>query len=49
VLVAHNISGGRVNVVGLRLPEEDEDAAPLTRAARFRRRLSQMWASVAGI
>ena len=31
VLVARSISGGRVNVVGLRLPEEEEEAAPLTR------------------
>ncbi|MEN3349707.1 MAG: potassium/hydrogen antiporter, partial [Bradyrhizobium sp.] len=31
VLVARNISGGRVNVVGLRLPEEEEAAPPQTR------------------
>src|SRR6201986_1459798 len=29
-LVARSLSGGRVNVVGLRLPEEREEAAPLT-------------------
>ena len=33
VLVARSIGGGRVNVVGLRLPEEEEEAAPLTRLA----------------
>lgn len=49
VLVARSISGGRVNVVGLRLPEEEEQPAPLTRMASLRRRLSEMWASVAGI
>ena len=49
VLVARSISGGRVNVVGLRLPEEEEDAAPSTRRARFKRKLSEMWTSVAGI
>ena len=31
VLVARSIGGGRVNVVGLRLPEDEEEAAPLTR------------------
>src|SRR5277367_1545240 len=35
VLVARNLSGGRVNVVGLRLPEEEEASKPLTRAAAF--------------
>jgi potassium/hydrogen antiporter len=49
VLVARSISGGRVNVVGLRLPEEKEEPTPLTRAASLRRKLSEMWASVAGI
>ena len=34
VLVARSIGGGRVNVVGLRLPEDEEEAAPLTRLAR---------------
>ena len=42
VLVARSISGGRVNVVGLRLPEDEErQAAPLTRLARFKRKLSE--------
>jgi cell volume regulation protein A len=49
VLVARSISGGRVNVVGLRLPEEDEAPEPMTRTESFRRRLSELWTSVAGI
>src|SRR6201747_97569 len=49
VLVARSIGGGRVNVVGLRLPEDEEDAMPETRAAKFKRKLGRMWASVAGI
>ncbi|MEA2793491.1 MAG: potassium/hydrogen antiporter, partial [Bradyrhizobium sp.] len=49
VLVARSISGGRVNVVGLRLPEDEEDAAPLTRIGSFKRKLSKLWSSVAGI
>src|SRR5882724_11992582 len=42
VLVARSIGGGRVNVVGLRLPE-DEETAPPTRMASFRRKLSEIW------
>jgi cell volume regulation protein A len=49
VLVARSIGGGRVNVVGLRLPEDEEDAVPETRMAKFKRKLARMWASVAGI
>ena len=49
VLVARSISGGRVNVVGLRLPEEEEEAVPLTRLATFKRKLSELWEQVAGI
>ncbi|WP_426439359.1 potassium/proton antiporter [Bradyrhizobium genosp. P] len=49
VLVARNIGGGRVNVVGLRLPEEDEEAAPQTRMQTVRRKLADIWASVAGV
>ncbi|MGZ5924771.1 MAG: transporter associated domain-containing protein, partial [Rhizomicrobium sp.] len=49
VLVARSISGGRVNIVGLRLPEEEEEAAPLTRFEKFKHKLSEMWSSVAGI
>jgi cell volume regulation protein A len=40
VLVARAISGGRVNVVGLRLPE-DEDDAPPTRISTFKRKLGE--------
>jgi cell volume regulation protein A len=49
VLVARSISGGRVNVVGLRLPEEEERPAPLTRLASLKQKLSELWSSVAGI
>ena len=49
VLVARSIAGGRVSVVGLRLPEEEEKAVPLTRAEKFRRRLAEIWAQVAGV
>ena len=49
VLVARSIGGGRVNVVGLRLPEDEEDIVPETRMASLKRKLSRMWASVAGI
>jgi cell volume regulation protein A len=49
VLVARSIGGGRVNVVGLRMPEDEEDAVPETRMAKFKRKLARMWASVAGI
>jgi cell volume regulation protein A len=48
VLVARSIGGGRVNVVGLRLPEE-EDEMPETRMAAFKRKLSEVWSSVAGM
>jgi cell volume regulation protein A len=49
VLVARSISGGRVNVVGLRLPEEDAVAPALTRTQAVKRRLSELWSSVAGV
>ena len=49
VLVARSISGGRVNVVGLRLPEEDETPPPLTRSQALRRKLAELWTSVAGV
>jgi cell volume regulation protein A len=48
-LVARSTSGGRVSIVGLRLPEEEEQAAALTRMGLLRRKLSEMWSSVAGI
>ncbi len=47
VLVARNISGNRVNVVGLRLPEdEDEPALPQTKAVKVRSALWRAWSSV---
>jgi cell volume regulation protein A len=49
VLVARRISGGRVNVVGLRLPEEVEEMAAVTRLGLLRRKLVELWSSVAGI
>lgn len=49
VLVARSISGGRVNVVGLRLPEDEEPEEEVTRAKAFRRKLSELWSSLAGI
>ena len=48
VLVARSIAGGRVNVVGLRLPEDEEERAPLTRMQALRRKLADLWSSVAG-
>jgi cell volume regulation protein A len=49
VLVARSISGGRVNVVGLRLPEEEEEIAPLTRRQKIKRKLADVWSQVAGV
>ncbi len=49
VLVARSLGGGRVNVVGLRLPEDEEGVVPLTRGASFKRKLARMWKSAAGI
>ena len=49
VLVARNIGGGRVNVVGLRLPEDEEQVVPLTRAQKAKRKLAEIWSSVAGV
>ncbi len=49
VLVARSISGGRVSVVGLRLPEDEEKVVPLTRTEELKRKLAEMWSSVAGI
>ena len=48
VLVARNISEGRVNAVGLRLPEDEEKLPPLTRMGAFRRKAAKAWSSVAG-
>jgi cell volume regulation protein A len=49
VLVARSISGGRVNIVGLRLPEEPEEEANVTRLDSLKRKLASFWSSVAGI
>jgi potassium/hydrogen antiporter len=49
VLVARSISGGRVNIVGLRLPEEEDDVVPPTRIEQFKKKLAELWTSVAGI
>ena len=49
VLVARSISGGRVSVVGLRLPEDEEEVVLLTRQQKARRKLAEIWASVAGV
>jgi cell volume regulation protein A len=49
VLVARSISGGRVNVIGLRLPEDEEEMVPLTRWQAFRRKLAEIWSQVAGV
>jgi len=49
VLVARNISGGRVSVIGLRLPEDDEEAVPLTRGQKVKRKLADVWSQVAGV
>ncbi|MBR1217335.1 potassium/proton antiporter [Bradyrhizobium sp. U87765 SZCCT0131] len=47
VLVARNISGNRVNVVGLRLPEDEEaPAPPPTRAVAVKTALRRAWASL---
>src|SRR6266850_1795245 len=49
VLVARSLSGGRVSIVGLRLPEEEEETVPVTRLGSLKRKLSEVWSSVAGI
>jgi len=36
-------------VVGLRLPEEEDDTVPPTRMQTFKKRLAELWTSVAGI
>ncbi|MBV8927042.1 MAG: potassium/proton antiporter [Bradyrhizobium sp.] len=49
VLVARSLGGGRVNVIGLRLPEDEDEAVPPTRMQSFKKRLGKLWTSVAGI
>ncbi len=49
VLVARSIGGARVNIVGLRLPEDEEPPAPpLTRTAAAKRRLSRIGTRLLG-
>lgn len=49
VLVARSIGGNRVNVVGLRLPEDEEPPAPpLSRTAAAKRRLSRIGTRLLG-
>jgi potassium/hydrogen antiporter len=46
VLVVRSIGGGRVNVVGLRLPEDEEPAPPpLKGRERARRKVTRAWKS----
>jgi len=49
VLVARNLSGGRVNVVGLRLPEDRDEVVPQTPMQSLKRKLGELWTSAAGI
>src|SRR6516225_922002 len=49
VLVARSISGGRVNIAGLRLPEDSEELPVNTRFETLKRKLKSLWSSVAGI
>ncbi|MES2031673.1 MAG: potassium/proton antiporter [Pseudomonadota bacterium] len=48
-LVARSLGGGRVNVVGLRLPEDEEPAPPkLTRAQFIKSKLKRSWTALSG-
>ena len=50
VLVARSISGGRVNIIGLRLPEDPEELPPTMRSLDvLKQKLASFWSSVAGI
>jgi cell volume regulation protein A len=49
VLVARSLGGGRINVVGLRLPEEEDDTPPQTRIEKLRRNLSNVWSTLSGV
>lgn len=48
-LVARSLGGGRVNVVGLRLPEDEEPARPKpTRGQAIKWKLKRGWAALSG-
>jgi cell volume regulation protein A len=48
-LVARSLGGGQVNVVGLRLPEDEDPAPPkLTPAQAVKRKLKRGWAALSG-
>ncbi|WP_441244715.1 potassium/proton antiporter [Tardiphaga sp. 768_D3_N2_1] len=48
-LVARSLGGGRVNVVGLRLPEDEEPAPPkLTRRQALKAKLKRGWTTLSG-
>ncbi|PZA11011.1 potassium/proton antiporter [Rhodopseudomonas palustris] len=49
VLVARSLGGGRVNVVGLRLPEDEDEAPPPTRLDKLKTKLSEVWSLLAGV
>jgi potassium/hydrogen antiporter len=46
VLVARSIGGNRVNVVGLRLPEDEDETPAPTRMVAIKRALRRAWASL---
>ena len=48
VLVVRAISGNRAHVVGLRLPEDEDDAPPPTRGQKLRRRVKTTWRALSG-
>jgi len=47
-LVVRSTGGGRVNVVGLRLPEDEDPAPQLTRTGALKLKLTRAWLSLAG-
>lgn len=48
VLVARSLGGGRVNVVGLRLPEDEVPVVRLTPGGTLKLRAAEIWASLSG-
>ena len=49
VLVVRSLSGDRVNVIGLRLPEEEDEVVPRTWIKSLKNKLAKFWTSVAGV